>query len=343
MPPGAIAGRRILIHVGYTMTLLTAADRDLLARAELFRGLPAAVLDRIAADFLSARLAVSHPAGTVLLARGCANDSLFIVLDGTLEVFIGNDLPGHHLALGPGQSVGEMSLMDGHETSATVIAASDCRLLQIPQDKLWPMMQFDPLLARNVMHVLTSRIRAVNRALVESLQNQRALESEARIDGLTGVFNRRWIDAEFARSFEACLRGRQPVSLIMVDLDNFKQLNDRHGHLSGDDALRRFARTLTSQVRATDIVGRYGGEEFAILLPETGAAAAAGVAERLRQSTAEVAATGADGQPLSLTASFGVASHRAGDPPCTLRDLLQCADGALYAAKAAGRNRVVIG
>jgi diguanylate cyclase (GGDEF)-like protein len=168
-------------------------------------------------------------------------------------------------------------------------------------------------------------------------------ERSALTDGLTGLYNHAYFLQALRREVQRARRHRTRLSVVLLDLDDFKKVNDSRGHVEGDKVLMKSAALVRESVREIDVAARYGGEEFAILLPETGTAAAAGVAERLRQATAEIAATGADGQPLTLTASFGVASHRAGDPPCTLRDLLQGADGALYAAKAAGRNRVVIG
>jgi diguanylate cyclase (GGDEF)-like protein len=125
----------------------------------------------------------------------------------------------------------------------------------------------------------------------------------------------------------------------MLDLDHFKQVNDRHGHGAGDDVLREVARRILATVREIDVPARYGGEEFAVLLPETGLDTAREVAERIRLAVVDAPIKTRKG-PLAVTLSAGVAAREAGGGD--LGALLEAADGALYQAKAAGRNRIAI-
>ena len=131
--------------------------------------------------------------------------------------------------------------------------------------------------------------------------------------------------------------GQREQALLLVDVDHFKRVNDSHGHLIGDEVLRALATELRQQVRESDVVGRFGGEEFTVLLPRTGAACAYGIAERLRASAAGLSVAGADAR-ISVTVSIGVAvlgQHGHG-----LFELLAAADAALYRAKDAGRDQV---
>jgi diguanylate cyclase (GGDEF)-like protein len=159
-----------------------------------------------------------------------------------------------------------------------------------------------------------------------------AMHRLAHTDPLTGVSNRRSLYAALRREMEAARRYGRPLSVILFDLDHFKLLNDTYGHNQGDAALRRVANTARAALRASDHLGRWGGEEFIVLAPETDLQQAAHLAERLREA---IALDRPPGLP-PLTASFGIASCRPEDSP---EDLLRRADDGLYRAKAGGRNR----
>lgn len=160
----------------------------------------------------------------------------------------------------------------------------------------------------------------------------------ARTDSLTGLWNRGYFMDMAQRELARARRERQPASIIMVDADHFKRVNDTHGHQAGDEALRCLARVLSTSVREADLPARLGGEEFVVLLPGAERSAATAVAERIRSTIRDTHLRCPSGDCFCLTVSLGVAiSPRAQD---SLEHLIRRADAALYAAKNAGRNRV---
>ena len=189
-----------------------------------------------------------------------------------------------------------------------------------------------------------SQVRAKNREL-ESVNGRlrAAVDDLARLattDELTGLANRRKLGEMLDSEVRRGRRAAHPFTLLMVDVDHFKHYNDAHGHAAGDQALRQLATCLSSALRSTDIVARYGGEEFVVLLLDTEHSAGVTAAEKVRAAVAAAAFPGGEQQPLGrVTVSVGLAHHptHAADPVA----LLEKADRALYAAKAAGRNRVV--
>lgn len=170
------------------------------------------------------------------------------------------------------------------------------------------------------------------------------LEYENTIDCLTGIYNRRYLERRLPEEFSRSLRYGFPLSLAMIDIDHFKALNDHYGHQNGDKALKEMATLLQSSIRESDVLCRYGGEEFLIILPHTNQAEALRMAENLRQAVAREPFFGAfqgkiEGGPVRLTVSVGIAFHH--DLTESTDKLLNRADQALYLAKAQGRNRVV--
>lgn len=159
------------------------------------------------------------------------------------------------------------------------------------------------------------------------------LSRTAMRDGLTGLYDKTTVGRLLADELGRSARHKRPVSVMLADIDHFKALNDTHGHTDGDAVLQQVAQTLSQTARMTDVVGRFGGEEFLLILPETGAAEALVAAER--QRAAVEAAFGST--PYAVTLSVGVATAV---EPVEAMELVKAADGALYAAKAAGRNGV---
>ena len=165
------------------------------------------------------------------------------------------------------------------------------------------------------------------------------LREQALHDPLTGLYNRRYLDEFFEREQSRALRDRLPLALALIDLDHFKQLNDSHGHLAGDEVLRAVAQHLEMNLRSTDAVFRIGGEEFLLILPGVDAAEASQRVESLREQLAGVRLPTRAGA-LQVTLSAGLALWP--EHGHALDELLQAADAALYEAKHAGRNRLAL-
>ncbi|MEZ5446738.1 MAG: diguanylate cyclase [Gammaproteobacteria bacterium] len=184
---------------------------------------------------------------------------------------------------------------------------------------------------RNRLVEVTGQLEAANIRLLEMVN----------VDGLTGLLNRRFLDEMLAREWSRSARNHTPISLLMVDIDHFKQYNDTYGHLQGDDCLRNVARACRETLnRGADAMARYGGEEFVAVLPETPLSGAQTVAERMRTQVCSLALANAQSAVSGkVTVSIGCAAQVA-EHGSTPEVLLQAADRMLYRAKDTGRNRV---
>lgn len=180
--------------------------------------------------------------------------------------------------------------------------------------------------------------RTVAERTAELRDANERLSKLAMTDPLTKILNRRAFFSRCAEEVERSKRYSRPMAIVMIDVDRFKQFNDMEGHLRGDEALKRIAHTLQTSLRKTDILGRYGGEEFILVMPETSLPNAVEICERLRAAIEELEFQGKE-EPAYLTISVGVAAYP--DQGSDLESLAEAADQSLYRAKQAGRNRVV--
>ncbi|MBB1520646.1 diguanylate cyclase [Aquipseudomonas guryensis] len=191
-----------------------------------------------------------------------------------------------------------------------------------------PMLVLYPLALGMVCYQLTIRLA----------EHKQALRAVSRTDSLTSLFNHgHWKDL-LQIEFDKCRHGQQRATLALIDIDHFKTINDNHGHLVGDSVLRQLSETLVASLRNEDLAGRYGGDEFCVILPNTPPVMASEVMERLRRSFAEVRSQLAPGLHVSL--SIGLAGYSPFQGNAS--DWLEDADRALYQAKSEGRNRTVI-
>ena len=198
------------------------------------------------------------------------------------------------------------------------------------------------LIVANVAFTRNLRLSEARNQLHQQLEKIHALQSQlseqANRDPLTGLYNRRYLDSTLLRELARCERDAEPLSLMLIDIDHFKQVNDTYGHLAGDEVLKNLATLLNEQARSADVVCRFGGEEFLLVLPNMPPAVARARADQWRTAFAARPIV-VDTIPIQATLSIGIASYpEHGTSPQTL---IRCADQALYRAKSQGRNRVV--
>jgi len=254
----------------------------------------------------------------VLLNRGEANHFLFLILSGRLRVHLELSVDPVTV-LGPGEVVGELSLIDGQPTSAYVVADDDCRVLALNEKTLWSLVEASHIVARNLLFVLSRRLRHGDSIILTSQQLQREYAHYAVIDALTGLYNRSWLDTMLGRQMERSKKGALPLSMLIMDVDYFRQYNLTHGNLAGDRALHTVASTLRDSMRPGEMLARYGEDEFIALLPELDAATAHNLGKRVRQAVARMKIYSLDQHPLpSVTLSIGVAQMGEEDTPETM-------------------------
>jgi len=269
----------------------------------------------------------------VLLKRGQRNHALFVVLDGRLRIQL-KEGEGPALShIGEGRSVGEMSALEEEYTSASVIADFTSHVLRIENNVLWNLIDQSSIIARNLLRMLCTRVRYDNHTISESQKLQQQYEAKSNIDTLTKLRNRRWLE----ESFDNYLAAHGPICLLMIDIDHFKLYNDKYGHLAGDQAIASVANVIRTSLRENDIAIRYGGEEFVMILSQTGQEYAKQATEQLLKKVQQQKITDQQGCPLpSVTISIGLAQYVTGE---NRGSLIARADTALYEAKRTGRNR----
>jgi diguanylate cyclase (GGDEF)-like protein len=276
--------------------------------------------------------------GEVLLSLGQPNDTMYMILSGELSIHLEGPTSEAVAKLGPGETVGELSVIDASPASAYVVAAEPTRLIAIDEPRFWNLVNASHDFAVNLLLLLAQRLRANNSTVSTNIKLQREYKRNAMIDGLTGLYNRRWIDEALPRFVQRYGRGGQPLAVLMVDVDHFKKFNDTYGHATGDQVLVLVGQALRSSLRPTDHVARYGGEEFLVILPDTGEDSARIVADRLRSAVHAIELAKSDGSAIPrITISLGGGCLASGQ---SMKALLGCADDALYQSKANGRDRV---
>ena len=279
-------------------------------------------------------------AGDVLLTPDKHNDYLYLVLTGRLQVRL--DWQGREALtyLDAGHCVGEMSIIENKRPSAIVVTEQDCRLLLVEKDVVWELIERSNTVARNLLYILSSRVRRDNLVIFETRKQQAISEQNSRQDTLTGLYNRRWLEDNLSRLVQRAQQTQNPFCVLMLDIDFFKQYNDSHGHPAGDAALAAIAAKLSDNIRPYDSAIRYGGEEFLVLLPDTAMSDARIIAERLREKISHTSVRQDNGQRLPcVTASIGLAELKARQ---SVADLIADADAALYRAKHGGRDCVAL-
>lgn len=285
-------------------------------------------------------------AGELLISSGTASNELYLILEGKISVLFSDGEDIDPIILEVGQTVGELSVIDNRPASATVKAIYYTRVLVVTEDKFWRMIDVSHQFAKNMLVLLSERMRTDNTLLKESIIMKNMFEEQTILDPLTSLHNRRWIDLNLAKLIRRARFGSEPFSIMMLDVDFFKKVNDEYGHLQGDIVLRMVAEVIQRSIRPHDIACRYGGEEFLVIFPNTSLEDALVPAERIRRSIQKHSTLESENKELPVvTITGGVTSLSIFDngiDDSAIMDLLIAeADDKLYVGKTNGRNRII--
>ena len=274
----------------------------------------------------------------ILITEGSDRKECYLILSGTLRIHLGSPDTDAISKLGVGESVGELALLDGKSASAFVVTDEPCQLLVLHEDIFWSLINASHNFARNLIILLSRRMRGSNATIFDGVVRQHEYRRSAIVDELTGLHNRRWMQEIFDRQMKRSQMNHEALSLLMLDIDHFKSVNDNYGHLTGDQVIRAVAQKMMHNVRATDLLVRFGGEEFIVILPLTDIAGARIVAERICTSVRHENIVDGLGDRLPpVTISIGIAQMTADE---SQDSLIERADQAMYRAKKNGRDRV---
>jgi diguanylate cyclase (GGDEF)-like protein len=285
---------------------------------------------------------------TTLFGEGDAGDELFILLSGKLNALVrqSNGIQRLLFTIVPGDFFGEMSVIAREPRSATIVAAEDADVAVLRKVNFYHIIQEYPRIGvkilRNIVRIQNSWLEQSARYLADLTRWGEAARRRAITDELTGLYNRRFIEDSVRDRFRQGSVGLRQMSLMMMDLDRVHAINEQYGVQAGDLAIIAVADILKSLMRSTDISARLSGDEFAVLLPDTGISDSQRIAERIREMVRlrEIPIPVPAGEivPLRIRTSIGiaVAPAHAG----TGGDLFACADRALRRAKDLGRDRV---
>ena len=316
------------LHAGDPVSRVSV---EVLRELQALQGTGDAILDALVPRARLQQL----PAGRRLLKRGEPNVRVYVVVSGRLRVELeGGSSPLAYI--NEGETVGELSLLAGTAATATVAAEGPVQLLVLDEETFWWLAESSHEFSVGLLVRLAKRLRSNNETVQENIALRRQFEQAALSDPLTGFRNRRWLDQTLPRIVQRHLHAAEPLCIAMMDIDHFKRVNDGFGHAAGDAVLLHVGRLVRGNLRPTDFAARVGGEEFALILPQTLLPGAISAVERLRRAICGAAFEHDGGRLPQVTVSLGLVALEPGVNP---EQLLARADVALYAAKQGGRNR----
>ena len=285
--------------------------------------------------------------GEIILREHEPGDDFYVIRSGQTVVIKGEFQNPTILGFrSTGEAIGEMALLENLPRSATVIALDVVCLLTFSREAFYQFLRENPSFSLNLMNILSGRIRKSEEERMRGYAREKeqvvvveTLSKQATHDPLTGLFNRRYLDQILYGEIAHALQSGSMVGILMVDVDHFKRINDRYGHKAGDLMLQALGELMKNSVRLADIVCRYGGEEFVIVMPGASEATVSKCAEEVR-SKFQGLHVASENQEIRATVSLGVAIYPLHGS--NVDEVFVNADRALYRAKQQGRNRVVI-
>jgi diguanylate cyclase (GGDEF)-like protein len=285
--------------------------------------------------------------GEIIIREHEPGDIFYVIRSGQTVVIKG-DLQNPTI-LGfrsTGDPIGEMALLDNLPRSATIIALDTVSLWSLGRETFYNFLSENPLFSLSIMNMLSGRVRKTDEELMRGYAREKeqvvileTLSTQATHDPLTGLFNRRYLDQILYGEIAHTLQSGTLVGILMADVDHFKRINDGYGHKAGDLMLQALGNLMKSCVRSSDIVCRYGGEEFVIIMPGASAPIVGRCAEEIR-SRFQALCVVFESHEIHATVSLGVAIYPLHGS--SVDEVFVRADRAMYRAKQEGRNRVVV-
>jgi diguanylate cyclase (GGDEF)-like protein len=322
--------------------LKIGASTDALHQAKIFSMLEDEELSSVA-EILQEEVV---PSGRKLFDQGDEGNELYIVKSGCIgsSITLEDGSQREIASFREGEFFGEMSIFESAPRSATCYAKTDCVVLKLPATAFFTFVKQNSEAAIKIMYrmlnITTQRLENTGQFLSDMVTWGEDARRRAITDEFTGVYNRRFLEDVIEDHFRTCQRDGSHLSLIMVDLDRFREINEAYGNEMGDRVILEAVDVFRRRLRETDIIARYGGDEFTVLMPNTSLEEAARIAWAICREVSELnllkdAGGGAIDQ---ITTSQGVAAFP--DNTASLKELRAAADEALYRAKEAGKNRV---
>ncbi len=316
--------------------------KSFLKKVSIFGECTERELDAIAAGLTESKAA----AGEVIFREGDEGSELYIVKRGLVTIGL-RTADGNEKELArfqAGNFFGEMSIVDDAPRSATCRALEESVLYRMHERDYYHVLETHPRAAIKIMYkmlnTIAHRLETTSRFVADMVRWGNEASRRAITDEVTGAYNRRYLDSLLTDRYSGDGSSGKPFSLIMMDVDRFREINEAHGHEVGNKLLARLVETINLVLKETDVIARYGGDEFTLLLPDAGLEEATARAEEIRRAVEgmTIRIPPVD-QPLAVTVSQGVAAFP--ESRNNLAELKAAADRALYRAKEEGRNRVV--
>ncbi len=285
-------------------------------------------------------------AGQTIFREGQAGDRLYIVARGVIasSSLMPNGKQREISRFVSGEFFGEMAIFEDAPRSASCYVVEDGALLSFHSTDFFSIIMHNSAIANKIMYaimnIVSQRLKDKSEFLSDLVHWGEAAHKRAITDDLTGIYNRRFLDDELEIYFESARKSGKELSVMMIDLDRFRVINEDFGLQAGDRVLKRVADLFKRELREGDILARYGGDEFVIILPNTKTDKAHSIAESIRLKAAKIhLLKQSDGTTFDVSLSIGISSHSSVTD--TIESLKESADQALYRAKKEGRNRVI--
>ena len=308
---------------------------DELSGAEIFKNVDLSQLQ----DHLSEIRQLEITRGDILLSISRSNEEIHFLVEGELKICLDRNGSNEIALVLPGDCVGEISIIDDRPPSAYVKATTDSKVISINRSVLVEMYQKQTELAANLLKLIANRFRQNTAVLTRSVELQREYQDKSERDGLTGIYNRSWMNEVFPKQIELSRHLDQKISMLLIDADHFKNVNDEFGHRAGDATLVELANSISCCLQESDLLVRYGGEEFVVLMPGASLSQARVISENIRRKVTQTPVTLDDQIKIEISVSIGIAEANTKD---TVDDLLERTDKGLYQAKQNGRNQIAV-